>query len=505
MATTPAIECLPFELIDSILSFVPVVDYYSLKLAGSRYLTGAVRSRTSLFSRDDYFKLLRQQDQHEVESPEGRARSVLAITIERGNQLVVRQHLERYKDAKDSSSERRSGRFACALHLAALYGSIDILKLLIGRVNYRCRRTGSTALHFAARGGSIEAARLLIENGADVNAITFEEKTPVALALGCEHDELAQYLEGQGGWICAADALRHHPSRKLADLVWRCTDEPAAIEKPELEPTQDGRPRAFCAFFNYLSATQDSKEYQQSTALCDAISFEVGEVISSIVDDGFHVDAICYATHDTLLHLAVKSKSEPMVELLLRHGADPARTQPRWATPFHLAVGKAEHSMIEIFVRSGISVNLADEEGNTALHSRNIKRDSYIRTLVDKLGANVNAKNHRGETPIYTAVNWEYVDAAERLLVGGADVNTQDNDMRTPLMRSCEERCPEMIRLLLKHGSDITLLNSNGHNAMEIANISGITTILEHSDNAQLKAKRMTLDLIRQTRMDEDP
>ncbi|KAI5057312.1 hypothetical protein GOP47_0027327 [Adiantum capillus-veneris] len=65
--------------------------------------------------------------------------------------------------------------------IAALYGSLDVLKYIVkhyclfeGDIDQRYGHDGSTALHCAAAGSSefaVEAARILLESGADVNVL----------------------------------------------------------------------------------------------------------------------------------------------------------------------------------------------------------------------------------------------------------------------------------------------------------------------------------------------
>jgi hypothetical protein len=47
-------EAVPFEIIDMILSDIPVLDYFNIKLAGSRRLTDAVRAACSRFTKAEY-------------------------------------------------------------------------------------------------------------------------------------------------------------------------------------------------------------------------------------------------------------------------------------------------------------------------------------------------------------------------------------------------------------------------------------------------------------------
>lgn len=73
--------------------------------------------------------------------------------------------------------------------VAALYGSLDVLKYILqhyalfgGDIDQACGHDGSTALHCAAAGGSafaMEAVRTLLESGADVNVIDAHGRRPV--------------------------------------------------------------------------------------------------------------------------------------------------------------------------------------------------------------------------------------------------------------------------------------------------------------------------------------
>nr|XP_016466499.1 PREDICTED: zinc finger CCCH domain-containing protein 30-like [Nicotiana tabacum] len=77
----------------------------------------------------------------------------------------------RQKGSKQMVLEHRT-----PLMVAAMYGSVDVLKLILSLpgvdVNHSCGRDNSTALHFAASGGSlnaVDAVKLLVEAGADPN------------------------------------------------------------------------------------------------------------------------------------------------------------------------------------------------------------------------------------------------------------------------------------------------------------------------------------------------
>ena len=80
-----------------------------------------------------------------------------------------------------------SGGFGwTALHCASMHNRTDVIKHLLlegANVNRQTRYNKDTPLHWAARlNNKTEAARILIENGADINLINDDNKTPLDYA-----------------------------------------------------------------------------------------------------------------------------------------------------------------------------------------------------------------------------------------------------------------------------------------------------------------------------------
>ena len=85
------------------------------------------------------------------------------------------------------------------LHIAALNGHDTVAELLIANgadANAKAGKEGYTPLHMTAFHGQTSAAKLLIAAGADVYAKGPNDITPLDIAVGNDHQPLAELLRG---------------------------------------------------------------------------------------------------------------------------------------------------------------------------------------------------------------------------------------------------------------------------------------------------------------------
>ncbi|EGD93598.1 hypothetical protein TESG_01140 [Trichophyton tonsurans CBS 112818] len=505
------IDSLPYEIISLVLSYIPVVEYRNIKLAGSRHLVRAIHGWASRISYQRYIDLLQQQDTESCILPSGTARTALAITIDRGYEFMVQRYIDRYGGAKTRPVSRENRTFVSAFHIAAFHGSTSILRLLLDRINLRCRRTGATALHMAVKGGSLEVIKFLVENGADINAIDFGDYTPLGLARVSNFQEaVIEYLQEQGGCEDAKEVLQKYPSRKFADLVWRCTDEPARIVKlgSDFVPYGDWQRKEVIRLFGrYLIAKRSESstpsEQYQSHLIAIAVAGRVYEVVEALIDDGFPVDSWINSAGQNLLHRAVLCDNAALSELLAKNGVNPSHVT-LGINPFHRAATIGHLRSLQGIIDAGFSVNMTDHNGRTALHCARYGYENFVSILVDKNGADIEARDNAGRTPLHSSVIGENESIFLDLLERGADINARDNDQNTPLIFACKQRAYIYMHELLRRGADITLFNADGRNAMEISSrLSVLRNIMQLSVDPQLIAKATTVRQIRETKVDD--
>uniref|UniRef100_A0A3Q3KJ45 Uncharacterized protein n=1 Tax=Monopterus albus TaxID=43700 RepID=A0A3Q3KJ45_MONAL len=114
--------------------------------------------------------------------------------------------------------ETQNWRGLACLHLAALNGHHQIMKLLMKKgadLNIQEGTSGKTALHFAVELHDITSVKLLLSRGANVDAAMFNGCTPLHLAVGRQDATIANLL-------CQAGAdmmLRNMEDETALDLA----------------------------------------------------------------------------------------------------------------------------------------------------------------------------------------------------------------------------------------------------------------------------------------------
>ena len=112
------------------------------------------------------------------------------------------------------------------LHFAAKQGHVDIVKVLLqnGADVNAVTLNRKTGLHFAAQFGHVEVVIVLIQNGADVNAVAIYRDTPLLLACNEEYFQftVAELLIQNGADVNAVNGLKRSALHKAIDRGHFC-------------------------------------------------------------------------------------------------------------------------------------------------------------------------------------------------------------------------------------------------------------------------------------------
>lgn len=143
---------------------------------------------------------------------------------------------------------------------------------------------------------------------------------------------------------------------------------------------------------------------------------------------------------------------------LLDQGAHIDARNAQGATPLITASGRGNIALVSLLASRGAWIDAADHEGNTALHEASFYGQAKCVEILLAAGAQPSARNALKFTPLHQAVRrfWEIPDESV-------------HDRLT--------RQAEVIRLLLQHGADPALLDSNGRTPVVLAAQSMNTTL----------------------------
>lgn len=123
-------------------------------------------------------------------------------------------------------------------------------------------------------------------------------------------------------------------------------------------------------------------------------------------------------------------------------------------TPLHLAAHFAKTGVVRVLLNRGAAVNALSENAlkNTALHAAAAGKAMEAANLLIIHGADVNARQHGGWTPLHAAAQSGAADFARLLIDNGADVNVRAENQQRPID----------LALTKGHQAVVDLLESNG-------------------------------------------
>lgn len=102
-----------------------------------------------------------------------------------------------------------------ALMMAAFDGQLALVKTLVIEKKAAVNKLGWAPIHYAATNGHLEIAQFLMANGAQVNALSPSETTPLMMSVGSGNDQLIKYLLDNGADL----RMRNHEGYTAIDVA----------------------------------------------------------------------------------------------------------------------------------------------------------------------------------------------------------------------------------------------------------------------------------------------
>ncbi len=154
------------------------------------------------------------------------------------------------------------------------------------------------------------------------------------------------------------------------------------------------------------------------------------------------------------------------VEKFINHGADVDSRDKKGWVPLHYACAAGHIPVVKYLLEKRATVDARDSTREAPLHKAcQWGRQDVVRLLL-KHGASVDVQDNRGETPLHQAGD---AQTAHILIEHSADINKRDYRGRTALHHASINGRKDVVDELVKAGADLTIRDSQGKSAIDVA------------------------------------
>jgi ankyrin repeat protein len=326
----------------------------------------------------------------------GGVKSVIAIALASWTDGDAAETVSRLLSCGAVATHVSARRKLSLLHLSALYGQVDSMRLLLkhGADPTLRSRNGSTALHYAARHSGSRTINLLIKHGAEVDARDKQGMTSLHVAARAMLVGNIRCLADHQADVHASDKFGRTP------LMLACGWDESTV----VRGAQPG-------------------------------GHDTLSVIGELLKLGAKVNVKSRKGLTALHFVSACGRQDAATALILAGARVEARTRAR-RTPLHLAAMSGRPKVVRALAGLGACVDSADRRGCSALQSAAARGHTIAVQALLELGARDGGRDVRCRTALDAAARAGHVEIVEMLVLHLADPAQVADTARTAYLRS---------------------------------------------------------------------
>ena len=423
-----------------------------------------------------------------------RKKAPLHAACQYGNEGIVNILIQNGADVNLTYHKKKKMYCINCSHLAALYGSLNILEILQRNgCNLKAETSDSkNSLHFACESGNYECVKYLCDNGIDVNSLTLLRESPLIFACKNASYSIISFLLHKGANINVY-------TNEFLNPVHICAMNKDYISlKILLETIQKSN----------CSSIINSKDIYGKSPLYYAVNSKSFRCVQLLVENNADVNSRDIEG-ETPLYLSCMKKSLKITEYLMKNGSNVDDRMHLWyRTSLVESCRVGNYDIYKLLLSYGADPNAKTADNMPALHfSMRGHNHEIIKDLISK-GLEINYEainwNFRNITPLCMSAEENDPETLEILLKNGANPNhilSEKNDSNIPLERdgwtalmlSCKNNWVKNVEILLKWGADPNIVATSGETAMDISFKNGnydiVTLLLKYGARMEFEGR----------------
>ena len=399
------------------------------------------------------------------------------------------------------------------LHIAALYGHLDICKTLVVKHRFNVRVTddeGWAVLHFSAKNGSYELVKYFADMGSDISLKTNDGKNCVHIAALYGHLNLCETLieyynfnanmADDEGWT----AFHFSARNGSYELVKYFADMGSDIYLK----TNDGKNCLhIAAIYGHLNLCKTLKEkYNFNANMADddgwtAFHFSVKnnsyELFKYFVDVGSEIHLKTNHGKNCLHTAALYGHLNLCKTLVEKHNFEAHIGDDEGWTPFHVSTRNNDYKLFKYFVDKGSDIHLRTNDGKNCLHIAALYGHlNLCQTLIDKHDFYVDMTDDEGWTGLHFSTRNGSYELVKYFVEMGSDIYCKTNDAKNCLHIAALNGHVDLCKMFLDYYKfDVHLTDNNEctalHYSAENGNFGLFQFILGKGSEIYSKTKSM--------------